>query len=65
MTEYKLDSVKFINHAHLYYNGKKVAFKVNKILKDMGISKDMQIFISCPNLTLGDIEEEIETDGEY
>ncbi|CAK58075.1 unnamed protein product (macronuclear) [Paramecium tetraurelia] len=63
-TEYELDWQKFINHGHLYYDGKKVPFKGNKLLKDMGITKETQIILSCPNLTFEDIEEEIETDGE-
>ncbi|CAD8194536.1 unnamed protein product [Paramecium octaurelia] len=62
--EHKLDSQKFINQGHLYYNGKKVPFQGNQLLKDIGITKETQIILSCPNMTLEDIEQEIETDGE-
>ncbi|CAD8116365.1 unnamed protein product [Paramecium primaurelia] len=63
-TDYQFNSIKFINHGHLCYDDKKVPFKGNKILKDMGITKEMQIIIEFSNMILGDIEEEIETDGE-
>ncbi|CAD8117395.1 unnamed protein product [Paramecium sonneborni] len=66
MTAHKLESIKFINQGHLYYDGKKVPFKGNKTLKDMGITKDMQIILSCINMTMADVdvEEEIETEGD-
>ncbi|CAD8113567.1 unnamed protein product [Paramecium sonneborni] len=64
MTEHKLESIKYINQGHLYYDGKKVSFKGNKTLNDLGITKDMQIILSCINMTMADVEEEIETDGD-
>lgn len=42
MAEHKLNPTAFINKAHLYYNGKKMAFQEgSKTLKDMEITKDM------------------------
>ncbi|CAK57532.1 unnamed protein product (macronuclear) [Paramecium tetraurelia] len=58
------DTIQFTNEAYIYFNNKKVPFKGNRILHDIGINHDLQIVMACQNLLMQDIEEELETDGE-
>ncbi|CAK60982.1 unnamed protein product (macronuclear) [Paramecium tetraurelia] len=64
MHNFGIDAIKFINEGFIYFNNKKVPFKGNRKLYDIGINKDIQIVMACQNLLMQDIEEEIETDGE-
>ncbi|CAD8112780.1 unnamed protein product [Paramecium sonneborni] len=59
-----IQTIKFSNEGFIYFNNKKVPFKGNRTLYDIGINKDIQIVMACQNLSMQDIEEEIETDGE-
>ncbi|CAD8083418.1 unnamed protein product [Paramecium primaurelia] len=58
------DAIQFSNEAFIYFNNKKVPFRGNRILNDIGINQDIQIVMACQNLLMQDIEEEVETDGE-
>ncbi|CAD8174476.1 unnamed protein product [Paramecium pentaurelia] len=64
MYDFGIDAIKFTNEAFIYFNNKKVPFRGNRRLNDIGINQDIQIVMACQNLQMSDIQEEIDTDGE-
>lgn len=41
MYNFEIDTIKFINEGYIYFNNKKVPFKGNRRLNDIGINKDI------------------------